>query len=415
MMNTAWIISSGSELTLGQSIDTNSAWLAGELAARGIRPARHVTVGDDRTDLRDALLSAADQADLILLTGGLGPTDDDLTRFVLAEIAGVELSPDAASLKRIEAFFASRNRVMPERNRVQALIPRGAEALPNACGTAPGIFIRLRGKPCYALPGVPFEMKAMFAACVAPRLTGGGRVILSRKINTFGRGESEIGEAIRDLMARGRNPEVGTTAQLGEIGVRINAAAESREQALRLLDADEAEIRRRLGAAVYGRDDETLAAAVGRLLTTRRSTLATAESCTGGLVGQLLTATPGSSSYYRGGVVAYANDIKEHVLGVQRELLDSFGAVSQPVAEAMAAGARRRLAAEFALAVTGVAGPSGGSPEKPVGLVFIGLAGPAGVLATECRFGEDSTRDVIRQRAARTALNLLRIALVKGT
>ncbi|TWT40975.1 Nicotinamide-nucleotide amidohydrolase PncC [Phycisphaerae bacterium RAS1] len=412
-MQTAWIISSGSELTLGQSIDTNSAWLSRELAGRGIRPARHITVGDAAADLRDALESAARRADVILLTGGLGPTEDDLTRFVLADIAGAPLELHAASLAQLEAFFAARKRPMPERNRIQAMIPGGARPLPNSCGTAPGIFIELRGTPCFALPGVPFEMRVMFRDQVAAHLDGSRGVILSRRLSTYGRGESEIGDAIRDLMARGRNPEVGTTAQLGEIGIRINAAADAVQAALRLLDADEAEVRRRLGELVFGRDEETLAGAVGDLLQKRHATLATAESCTGGMIGQMLTATPGSSAYYLGGVVAYSNEAKERLLDVPRDVLDAHGAVSRPAAEAMAEGARRRFSADFAVSVTGIAGPSGGRPDKPVGLVYLGIAAAEGVAVEEYRFGEDAPRDVIRERAARTALNRLRLALLR--
>ena len=416
-MRRAWVIASGTELTLGQSVDTNSAWLAARLAALGIRTERIVVVPDDAAALRDALLQAAGATDAILLTGGLGPTDDDLTRQVLADVVGVPLELDPLSIEHLRAFFAARGRDMPERNTVQALVPRTARAIPNACGTAPGVRIAVRGTPCFALPGVPFEMRAMFDRDVAPELraAAGGAVLLSRRLQTFGLGESDVGGRIADLMQRGRDPEVGTTADLGVIGVRINATAMSADEATRRLDDTEAEIRRRLGDAIFGRDDDTLAAVVGRMLTAAAATLSTAESCTGGLLGALITEVAGSSNYYRGGVVSYANEAKIRLLGVSAADVEQHGAVSEAVARAMADGAGRLFDTPYALAVTGIAGPAGGTPEKPVGLVLISLCSPAGSIARECRFGSDPPRQVIRMRAAHTALNLLRLALLRET
>jgi nicotinamide-nucleotide amidase len=406
-----WIISIGTELVLGQSVDTNAAWLAEQLAAAGIRCDRHITVPDDLASIRDTLRQAAESCDLIIATGGLGPTIDDVTREALAEAAGVTLETDAASVEQIRAFFACRGREMPERNKVQARIPRGAQAIENTCGTAPGVHMDLDNTPCYALPGVPFEMKEMFTRDVLPgvRAAAGGRVLRCRRLQCFGLGESDIGEQLRDLMAPGRNPMVGTTAELGVIGVRINASGDSADTADGLLDEAEAEVRARLGEVVFGREGDTLASAVGARLTTRGETLSTAESCTGGLIAKMLTDVPGSSAYFVGGAVAYANELKQQLLGVPAEMLDSAGAVSEPVARAMAEGARRRFGSTYALSVTGIAGPAGGTPDKPVGLVFFGLAAPAGVGVRQVRFGSDARRDVIRQRAARTALNMLRL------
>ena len=414
-MRHAWVISSGTELTLGQSVDTNSAWLAAKLAELGIRTLRHVTVPDDATAIRDVVRQAAAEADLILLTGGLGPTEDDLTRPALAEAAGVSLELHPPSLEHLRAFFAARGRDMPPRNVVQAMVPRSAHAIPNACGTAPGLRIELRGTPCYALPGVPFEMKAMFERDVAPELRAAtaGAVLLSRRLNTFGLGESDIGERIADLMQRGRNPEVGTTAELGMIGIRINVSAGSREEAEQRLAEAETELRRRLGELIYGRDDDTLASVAGALLVSAGRTLSTAESCTGGLLGALITDVAGSSQYYLGGAVTYANEVKTKLLGVGAGDLAQHGAVSEVVARRMAEGAARALGSDYALAVTGIAGPTGGTPEKPVGLVFIGLRTPAMTAARECRFGSDAPRHMIRMRAARTALNLLRLELLR--
>jgi len=410
----AWIVSIGTELTLGQSVDTNAAWLAQQLASLGIRAERHVTVADDLSAIRDALAHAADACDLIIATGGLGPTVDDLTRQALAEAADVELEIDPASLARIRAFFDRRRREFPERNQVQALVPQTGRAIENPCGTAPGIFIELNGTPCYALPGVPFEMKEMFTRDVLPhvRAAAAGRVLRQRRLNCFGLGESDVGERLRDLMAPDRNPQIGTTAELGVIGVRINVQADTAEAADALLDQTETEIRARLGKIVFGREDDTLASVVGRQLVARGETLGTAESCTGGLIAKMLTDTPGSSAYFVGGAVTYSNQLKQQLLGVPAETLARFGAVSAPVAQAMAHGARERLASTYALAVTGIAGPEGGTTDKPVGLVFFGLATPVGVTVREISLGSDSPRQIIRARAANAALNLLRLELV---
>lgn len=411
----AWIISSGAELILGQSIDTNSAWIAAQLAAIGIRAARHLTVDDDLADLRDALTQAAKSTDLVIITGGLGPTADDLTRYALAEAAGCSLTLDQASLDQIRAFFERRGRPFPEKNQVQAMIPACGCAIENTCGTAPGIHVVVEGTPCYAMPGVPFEMKAMFSRDVLPRLINPSHQCVwhCRRLNCFGAGESDIGDRIRDLMAGDRNPRIGTTAELGVIGIRINARADSGAAADSLLDHAEIEIRRRLGILIYGRDHETLPEITGKLLRQRGETLATAESCTGGLISELITSVPGSSEYFTGGAVTYSNNMKQRILDVPGEMLRLHGAVSEPVARAMAAGARARFETTYALAVTGIAGPSGSTSDKPVGLVYIALAHPNGIDAHEYRFGEDSPRDVIRSRAALSALNLLRLRLVR--
>ncbi len=411
----AWIIASGTELTLGQTVDTNSAWLAVRCAALGIRAERHITVGDELAAIRDAALDAAQHADVVLVSGGLGPTDDDLTRAALADAAGVALVEHTQSLQQIEAFFARRNRPMHAQNRVQALLPAGAEVLENRNGTAPGFRVDVRGVPVIAMPGVPSELKLMFDGEVAPALAAAARgsVVVSRTIHTIGMPESQLGAEIADLMKRGRNPEVGTTADGGIIGVRINASAAGPEVAQQMLDATEAVIRDRLGEIVFGRDQDTLPAVVGELLVQAQQTLGVAESCTGGLLGALLTDTPGSSRYFIGGITCYANDVKHRVVGVPHEILATHGAVSPQVAEAMARGAAQLLHADHALAITGVAGPDGGTLEKPVGLVYIGLATPMGAASHELRCGADASRALIRMRSARTALDLLRRELLR--
>lgn len=408
------VVSIGTELTLGQTLDTNAAWVARQLAACGVRCRRHVTVPDEIEPIREALVAAGRASDVIIATGGLGPTADDLTRQALAEAAGSALIEDAAALAQIREFFRRRGREMPERNRVQALRPESGRIIENPCGTAPGVALRVGRAQCFALPGVPSEMRAMFERDVAPHLRRGaaGGVIRSRVLQTTGLPESELGARIADLMTRGRNPEVGTTADLGVIGVRINATAESPAAADALLDAAEREIRSRLCDAVFGQDDETLASAVGRLLAERGATVCTAESCTGGMIGAALTDVSGSSRYFRGAIIAYADEVKTAALGVPPETIASCGAVSEPVARAMANGARDRLGATYALAVTGIAGPTGGTAEKPVGLVYVALAGPRGTVVREHRFGEDSGRHAIRVRTVRAALAALRLELL---
>ena len=412
-MPVACILSIGTELTLGQTVDTNGAWLARELAALGLRATRHLTVPDDHELIRAAFVDAAGHADVIVATGGLGPTADDLTRAAVAAAAGDTLVLDADSLAQIEAFFTARGRTMPPPNRVQAERPSRARPLPNTCGTAPGLALQLGDAACFVLPGVPQEMVAMFAEHVRPALAArfAGAVVRCRRLQTFGLPESELGEQIRDLMQRGRNPEVGTTAAHGVIGIRINATAASPAGADELLAATEHDLRTRLGPAVFGTDDDTLAAAVGRLLAAGHCTLAVAESCTGGLIGRQLTDVPGASTYFLGGVIAYANEAKAALLGVASATLAAHGAVSAPAAVEMARGVQARLGTDYALAVTGVAGPGGGTPAKPVGLVYLGLATPAGVTAREQRYGE-LPRELIRQRAAAAALDWLRRELL---
>lgn len=413
-MPNAWTISIGTELILGQITDTNAPWLARQLAALGIRVQRHIIVSDDLAPICAALREAAARANFVVITGGLGPTDDDLTRSCLAEVAGAPLELHAPSLAHLQTFFAARGRSMPARNCVQAYVPRGAAVLPNSCGTAPGIRLALGPCTLFALPGVPFEMHRMFADSVAPELRArtGGAVVASRVLHTFGRGESDIGERLGDLMERGRNPEVGTTASYGIVSVRINAAADDVTTAEQSLADMDAEVCRRLGPTVFGREDETLASVVGRLLTEVRQTVATAESCTGGLIGKLLTDIPGSSRYFAGGVISYSNDAKQSVLGVRADTLSDNGAVSSPVAGQMAAGVAKCFGTDYGIAVTGIAGPGGGTTTKPVGLVYVGLHGHVGSFVKECRFGADAPRTMIRLRAAFTALDLLRGSLL---
>ncbi len=409
----AEILSIGSELTSGQNLDTNCQWLSLRLAELGIPVGWHTTVADDLDANIDAFRIAARRAALVLATGGLGPTLDDLTREALARAAGVELVLHEPSLEQIRQMFARRNRTMPERNRVQALFPAGAVPIPNANGTAPGIWMTLDGCPVAALPGVPSEMYAMFEAEVRPRLLAlglAGGVQLQRKINCFGAGESAVEEKLLDLTRRGHVPEVGITVSDATISLRILARAATAEEARKQIEPVERTIRERLGSLVFGVDDEDLQDAVLNLLEAKRLTLATAESITAGQVGERLARHPGASRLFAGGVVAYCNRLKSALLGVPQDLIDEHGAVSAPVAEAMAVGCRTRLQSDVAVSTTGIAGPGGATPDKPVGLVYVGLAWEGGSDAVPFSWG--GTRTEVQSRTSKMALNRVRLHLL---
>ncbi|MFH1418157.1 MAG: competence/damage-inducible protein A [Planctomycetota bacterium] len=415
MSANAQILSIGAELTIGRAVDTNAAWLAQRLAKIGIACSKHVTVGDNRAAVARAIRTACAEADLLLMSGGLGPTRDDLTRDALADALGVGLKLHTPSLDRIAAFFRERKRTMTDANRVQAMIPEGATPIDNTCGTAPGIRARLHDADIYAMPGVPREMEAMFERDIRPALAarGGGCVLLQHTLHAFGAPEAELGHEIADLMRPGRNPSVGTSAGDWIISIRMDAQADSVDEARRLLNADAAEIRRRLGSAIFGELDDTLADAVARLLIEQRKTISTAESCTGGLVAKRLTDVSGSSAYMVQGFVTYANEAKHRLLEVPMELIEAHGAVSLQVAEAMATNCRRLSGTDYALATTGIAGPTGGTPEKPIGLVYIALATPKETIVKELLCGDSLPRHAVRDRTVKSALNLLRLRLIK--
>jgi nicotinamide-nucleotide amidase len=413
----AVIVSIGSELTRGQQVDTNAGWLSAELTRLGVSVVTHLTVGDELPDIRAAIGWALKRADLVITTGGLGPTPDDLTRHAVAEQLGQPLEENAAALEQIRTMFERWQRELSESNLVQALIPRGCEVVPNPCGSAPGIRFSGDRSELFALPGVPTEMRNMFRAAVVPVVdaltsgTGG----YETKLQCFGISEARIGELLGDLMSRGRNPLVGTAAARAIISVTVAARGKDATQARRLAEQDVAEIRSRLGLAVFGEGDATLEKAVADLLEGQHQTLATAESCTGGLLAKRLTDIPGSSRYFLWGCITYSNEAKTDLLNVPEELIKSQGAVSESVAQAMASGCRTAAGSDFALSVTGIAGPTGGSPPgKPVGLVYVGLAGPNGDEVKRFLMGEHFSRGFIRDRACSAALNLLRLHLLRA-
>lgn len=408
------IISIGSELTTGRNLDTNAQWLSRRLAEMGVPVHFHTTIADDLDANLEAFHVAVQRCGLVLCTGGLGPTQDDLTREVLAKVAGVELVFHDETLRTIEAMFRQRGRTMPATNRVQAFYPAGAEMLPNARGTAPGIWMKIGGCHIAAMPGVPSEMYAMFDDQVRPRLAKlglSGGVYLERKINCFGQGESQVEEKLLDITKRGHVPEVGITASDATISLRIFAQADTREAALAQVAPVERLIRERLGDLVFGSDDEEIQHAVLRLLAAKKKTLAVAESVTGGQIAQRVTQVPGSSAWLLGGVVAYDTGVKTRLLGVPAELIERHTVYSAEVAEAMAEGVRRLFNADIGVSSTGVAGPDGGTEAHPVGMAFSGLAWEGGRLSRMTNWL--ATRPEIQSRTAKMALNLVRLHLEK--
>ena len=418
----------GTELLLGQIANTNAQELARVLAEHGALHYHQVVVGDNRGRLVAALRQALDRADMVVTIGGLGPTLDDLTKEAVAEVFGRRLVLDEPSWERIVRRLGARGRTPTPNNRRQAELPEGAVAIPNEHGTAPGVLLEAEWVPTgggapvprvvVCLPGPPQEFVPMargFLADYLERWVPGpeGRIVLrSRSLRVAGIGESEVEHRLRDLVTH-ENPTVATYAQPGEVEVRLTARAGAPQEAEALLAPLEAEVRRRLDPWVYGEGADTLGGAVVRAFAERGLTLAVAESCTGGLLSERLTATPGASRAFVLGVVAYANEAKERALGVPAEALARWGAVSEPVARAMAEGVRRLGGASVGVGITGVAGPDGGTPAKPVGTVFVALAAAEG---TWCRaLSLTGDRAAIRRRASQEALVALRrYALAPG-
>jgi nicotinamide-nucleotide amidase len=423
------ILSIGDELVLGQTVDTNSAWLSQQLAAVGCAVAAHITVADEQRAIEQAIDESVGRCDVLLISGGIGPTEDDLTRQALAAVMNVPLELNETWLAQLQKFFQRMGRPMPEGNKIQAMIPRGATLVFNHAGTAAGIdaaYVSGDQKTVcrvFVMPGVPKEMKVMFTRDVLPQVKkmGGGAVILSRTLHTFGLGESAVAEKIGPHMMRGRNPSVGTTVSGGVVSLRIRAAYVSKDEAARQLEDTVKACRTALGDLVYGEEDQTLQEAVAQLLIQRKNTITTAESCTGGLLAKMLTDVPGSSAYYERGVVTYSNRAKEELLDVPPDLLERHGAVSEPVVQAMAVGALVGADTDFALAISGVAGPSGGTEAKPVGTVCIALAwstprdadnGLTDDRAVSRTFIFPGDREMIRDRSAKMALTMLRFHLL---
>lgn len=409
----AEIISIGSELTSGQNLDTNSQWLSQRLAEIGIPVGWHTTIADDFDANVEAFRIAIKRAGLVIATGGLGPTQDDLTREVLAHVGGVELVLHPESLARIEQMFQRFKRAMPERNRVQAMFPAGAEPIANNRGTAPGIWMKFPESIVVAMPGVPSEMFVMYRDTIQPRLVALGvsrGVQVERKINCFGAGESGVEAKLLDLTRRGQTPEVGITVSDAVISLRILGRGVDERAAREQIAPVEALIRERLGRLVFGVDGEDLEDAVAHLMERSHLTLATAESVTGGLVARKLTRPAGASSWFVGGLVAYQTRVKLEHLAVPQSLIEEHGIISAPVVEAMARGCRLKFGSDLAVSTVGLAGPTG-SEDKPVGLVYAGLAWDGGERSQTLSWA--GTRDEVQSRASRLALNLVRLHLLE--
>lgn len=412
---TAEILCIGTELLLGNITNGNARWIAEELAALGISHLRQEVVGDNRERVIAAVREASQRCRLLITTGGLGPTPDDLTTEAIAAAFDTPLSERPEVWADIEAKARARGRPLSPSVRRQALLPEGAAVLPNPTGTAPGmIWSPLPGFTLLTFPGVPREMRAMWGATAAPWLRQAGLsqgVYASRLLRFWGVAESALAERMEDLLT-GTNPTVAPYAGAGEVKLRLTARAATAAEATGMLAPLEAEIRCRAGQACFGADDDSLAAVVLEQLRRRGDTLAVAESCTGGGLGAALAAVPGASEVFLGGVIAYANTVKEQLLGVSAEDLERHGAVSDPVALAMAAGARRLTGATWAIAVTGIAGPGGGTETKPVGLVHIAVAGASDAWSEAVRFGGSRGRHWIQTLTTGEALNRLRLRLL---
>lgn len=411
---TAEVLCVGSELLLGNITNGNARWIAEQLAALGVPHQRQMVVGDNRERLMAEVRQAAGRCRVLITTGGLGPTPDDLTTEAIAAAFETPLVEHPEIWAEIQARLSARGRICSPSNRRQAFLPEGAAVLPNPTGTAPGmIWSPVPGFTVLTFPGVPSEMKAMWQQTAAPLLRQSGLaagVFASRMLRFWGVSESALAEEMADLLEQA-NPTVAPYAGAGEVKLRITARAEHPAEAKALLEPVEREIRRRTGQSCFGVDEQSLAEVVLQQLRLRGQTVAVAESCTGGGLGAALAAVPGASDVFLGGVIAYANGVKQALLGVPAELLQAHGAVSDPVAQSMAEGARRVTGADWGLAITGVAGPGGGSDEKPVGLVHLAIAGPDGCSSEGVRFGTSRGRTWIQALSAGEALNRLRLQL----
>jgi nicotinamide-nucleotide amidase len=412
----AEIVSVGTEHLLGQIVDTNATYLCSVLAEAGIAVYFRSTVGDNVRRVQDVFLHALSRADLILSTGGLGPTDDDLTVAAASEALGLPLERHEEAWAQIQEFFRKRHRPLSSQQEKQAMLPRGARMIPNSRGSAPGVIIEHNGKTLIFTPGVPREMCGMVEDHVIPYLRARGlagrEVIRSRVLRITGLGESMVEDRLRDLMRSSLNPTIAPYAHTGECHVRVTARGTVAEVEP-LLDHAEAAIRERLGEAIYAVGEATLEEVVARALTAQGVSIAVAESCTAGLLGHRLTGPPGASAYLDGGIIAYSNAAKQRWLRVPDEVLERHGAVSAEAARAMAEAVRAQAGTDIGIATTGIAGPTGATPEKPVGLVYIALAHEGGMEVRQLHFGTEPGRSGVKYLAAQAALNMIRLHLVR--
>ncbi len=410
----AEIISVGDELLIGQVVNTNASWMAAELNKNGIHVVQVSAIGDNGDRIKSALDEAFKRADIVLLTGGLGPTKDDITKNVLAAYFNSEMVFHEPTYEHIKVLFRLRNYQVTEVNRMQALIPERCIPLKNNHGTAPGMWFELGEKVAVSMPGVPFEMQALMLDEVLPRLNEKflRSAIYHKTIMTHGLGESALAERISEwennLLA---TIKLAYLPQPGIVRLRLSSSGEDMARVTKAINEQCERLHSFIPDLIFGYDDVSMEEVIGDYLKRLGKKLSVAESCTGGYVSHLITAIPGSSAYFNGSVVSYSNQSKARLLGVSEALIEEYGAVSQQVVEAMAAGALMRFDADYALSISGIAGPDGGTVEKPVGTVWIGLATPTGVTSKLFLFGEHRGRNI--RRAALTALNLLRLDLQK--
>ncbi len=410
-IHTAEILCVGTELLLGDIVNTNAAYLSRKLAELGIHVYRHTVVGDNPVRLRRALDAAFAEADLVITSGGLGPTYDDLTKETVAEYFGRAMKMHEESLETIRAYFTRLGRVMTKNNEKQAMMPIGARVFPNHYGTAPSLAVGNEEgtKTVIMLPGPPGELCPIFEEEILPYLKGRRETVLvSKNIHIFGMGESAVEEKLKTLMTESKNPTVAPYCKEGEVRLRVTAESDTEEHAAALCDAMIDRIARtEVGAYIYGIDVDSLERAVVETLRKEGKTLATAESCTGGLIAKRLTDLAGCSDVFVGGCVTYSNESKERLLGVCHETLERFGAVSEQTAAEMARGARERLGADVAVSATGIAGPGGGSEEKPVGTVFVGISTRNGETVRKLSLSAMRSRDYIRLVTASNAYDMI--------
>jgi nicotinamide-nucleotide amidase len=412
-MNSAEIITIGDELLIGQTVNTNSAWMGMQLGMRGIRVNRTTTISDKREEIISTLDDALNRSPLVLITGGLGPTSDDITKQTLAEYFGMKLVINQDVLTEVTARITSRNLEMNENNRRQALVPEGCRVLANHAGTAPGMLFEKEGKIIVAMPGVPSEMKHIMQEHVLPMVSAmaRGSTIIHRNIMTYGTFEAKLAERLEGFEKE--LPAMVKLAYLpahGVIKLRLTSAGDDAELVRRTVDEQVRKLYGIIPDVIYGEDEVTLEEAVGKLLLDNNMTVSTAESCTGGKIASMITTVPGSSAWFMGSVVAYDNSFKTGVLGVDPAIISRHGAVSEETVRAMADGMRRLASTDYAVAVTGIAGPTGGTPEKPVGTVWIAVASARGIVAEKHRFADDRQVNILR--SASTALNLLRKQII---
>jgi nicotinamide-nucleotide amidase len=404
----AELIFTGTELLLGHVLNTHAQYLGVKLSGIGIEIQLNTTVGDSRDLMEIVFRQALERSGLIIITGGLGPTSDDITTGIVAEVLGLPLVLDQSSLNAIKKIFQSRGIKMPECNIKQSYLPQGSMILPNKKGTAPGALIEWNNRIIVLLPGPPNELKPIFEDLVMPYLAGktsGSGVIKHRVFKLAGISESAVQDLLKEVGGQG-NPGIAFVAKPGEIQVRLSARADDNAQAELILEEYSGKVRPLLENYLFALDEEMLEVLVGKLLLARGLTLGVAESCSGGLIAARLTGIPGSSAYFKGGIIAYSNGVKNKVLGVDLDILNKYGAVSRETAGAMAVGSREITGSDLGLAVTGIAGPDGGTKAKPRGLVYISLAADDIVICREHRFA--GSRTAVRQGTVNASLNMLR-------